>query len=126
MRWFALGLSLAALGACAEKDPGTDTVPRPSGSGGTDGCGSTAAFVTGTVSGVATARVSAESEEDGTVEADAYSAPDSGTGVSYELNLPEGDWLVSVESEGCTPEYSVLTVVACTEYQVDFALECSP
>lgn len=124
MRWCTLCLSLAALAACAQTAPDTGRDAPPSSSDGGEACGSNAAFVTGTVVGVETARVSAESEEAGLVEADAYGAPDSGAGVTYELNLPEGDWFVSVESDGCTPEYSVLTVVACSEYQVDYAPEC--
>jgi hypothetical protein len=76
------------------------------------------------VAGVETVLVSAESEEEGRVEADSYGASEDPEGVTYALNLPEGDWLVSVESDGCAPEYSVLTVVACTEYQVDFLVEC--
>ena len=114
-RWtLALALTLTACSAGDGTDTGSDTTPQ---------CGSTMAFVSGTVDGATGDQVTVAADN-GTeqVEADWYGERDGL--LAYELNLPAGDWEISAAGDGCASETQALSASACQEYTVDLTASC--
>jgi len=98
-----------------------------SGDGGDSGdkvqCGSTMAFIHGTVtgSGATSAEVFAYGGGDD-VLAD-WTAVE-GDALRYELNVEGGDWTVSAFVGDCESEPFELSIQACEEREVDLTVSC--
>lgn len=120
----AAWLALALAGGCFSKDDDTGATEADGADGTGGGCGTVAAFVYGTVSGAEAPTVTAENDAGESVPADWYGTPEDGA-VPYELNVLNGDWLVTATADGCTSQTKVLSAEACTEYEMNFELECS-
>ena len=118
-----LSLSLVvALGACGGSAADSGPAATDAGDGGPD-CGSTQGFVFGTVTGAEEPSVVARSSDGVEVPADAIAPLEEG-GVSYELNLDPGSWVITAEAEGCVPNSGAVEVEACIEFGVNLELAC--
>ncbi len=117
-------LALGLLLACGDKAEGLDSGDGsdPDGDDGLQ-CGSTQGFVYGFLSGGTDPTVIARDGEGQEIAADWYGDP-AAEGTPYELNLPEGAWVLTASATGCSDRSAAVEVEACFEYGVSIALDC--
>lgn len=124
-RWL---LGLLLLAGCDEDTKDTsDAISLNGDDSSTDAaCGSTMAFVSGSVTGDSAADksliVTATSDSGEFVEADWYG--EQGGAVAYELNLPAGSWTILADTDACAGDGASLQARACEEHTVDLVVSC--